>query len=1588
MVSTEQPTTVSILGKESIAVGYDLWGTYVAEHLLQHVTSSTYVLVTDTNLHDIYVPSFQKAFHDVASRLKVESRLLSYTIPPGETSKSRETKAEVEDWMLSDARDPPCDTKTVIIALGGGVIGDMLGFVASTFKRGIRFVQVPTSLLAMVDSSIGGKTAIDTDAGKNLIGAFWQPSRIFIDLNFLSSLPAREFINGMAEVIKTAAIWDRAAFDELEANAGVLMEAIKRPPSTDQLRLTDVREALKRIVLGSVGVKAEVVSKDEREGGLRNLLNFGHSIGHAIEGILTPEILHGECVAIGMVVEAELSRYLGHLDGTAVARLRDCLVSYGLPVSLRDSVVQERSNYRHCSVDHLMVVMGADKKNDGRKKRVTLLQEIGQTYEREASVVADRDIRVVISKGIRVMPLVASNMSFSCRPPGSKSISNRALVLASLGTGDCQLSDLLLSDDTEHMKNALVKLNGASFRQHDSGPYLIVSGNGGKLDASDEELYIGNAGTAARFLTSITTLATSRSESYTRLTGNAAMRKRKIGPLVTALRKNGAIIDYDGRAQDPREDLQTLPLRIKAIGGIEGGDITLTAKFSSQYVSSILMCAPLAKKPVTLRLEGGKPISQSYIDMTIAMMAKFGIKVNISQSEDHTYHIPQGRYENPKSYEVESDASSATYPLAIAAITGTTCTVPNIGSASLQGDALFASQVLRPMGCKVEQSPHSTTVVGPPIGTLKPISEIDMEPMTDAFLTASVLAAVARGSDSGSTTKIVGIANQTGKECNRIQAMRVELAKFGVICNELHDDENKVDGIEIKGIDYRKLKEPRGGVDCYDDHRVAMSFSVLATIAPKGAVINERECVGKTWPGWWDTLRNTFGVHLEGVDLEKAPVSRKLPHVNGNRPIYLIGMRGAGKTTIGRSIANFLHRPFVDLDSALEKEEGQTIPKIIQESGWEAFRARELAILKVTMREKNSNHVYACGGGIVETPEARQILINSHKAGGLVILIQRDIEDVMAFLQIDKSRPAYVDDMRAVWERRRSWYRECSNYEHYSQEAPTESLSMASIHLGQMIATIMGLENTLEKIKAKDQSFFVSLTVPDIATASNSLQEIVVGSDAIELRVDLLNDPNTPDGSPSLEYVANQLGILRGSTGLPVIFTVRTNSQGGRFPDTAQDAAISLMFLALRAGVEFLDLEMQYPDQVLRSIQQAKGHTKIIASHHDPKSQLSWVGNSWMSHYRKALLYGDIIKLVGVATSQEDNLQLERFRNRVTRGSLVPLIAINMGQQGQLSRILNKCLTPISHPALPFKAAPGQLSATEIRTALTLHGVLSAQKFFLFGKPITQSRSPAMHNALFKLTGLPHNYGLLETGNIADLESVLSSDDFGGGSVTIPLKLDIMPYLDEIAIDARAIGAVNTIVVDRSRRSKDNNRYYLSGRNTDWQGMTMVLKNAGAQAGNHECSLVIGGGGTARAAIYTLHMMKRSPIYILGRSLKKIEALIESFPQHYDLMALTTEQMKSMSTFPKIAIGTIPADQTIEPEMRTALEYIFSQSKGTLLEMAYKPAVTELMELAHGWITVPGLEVLAAQGLYQFEAWTGITPRLGTLREACGLPTL
>jgi pentafunctional AROM polypeptide len=388
-------STVSIFGRDIIHLGFHL-SQHIARTVVTNLPASAYAIITDTNIAALRLDEYAQAFQD-ALPPQSKAKIITHAILPGEQSKSRTGKAEVEDFLLAQR----CTRDTVLIALGGGVVGDLIGFVAATFMRGVRYVQVPTTLLAMVDSAVGGKTAIDVPLGKNLIGAFYQPEYVFIDAALLETLPPREFENGMAEIIKvrvpfslmrtrlmctpaqTAAIWVADDFEKLEAGvesirAAVLNASTGSTKSGQTLATRTPSQALLLdVIRGSIAVKAHIVTIDEKETGLRNLVNFGHTIGHALEAVLTPHILHGECVAIGMVIEAEIARALGHLSNAAVGRISRCLASHGLPVSVRDPRIARSPNASALSVDRLLDVMRVDKKNAGPVKKVVLLSRIG-----------------------------------------------------------------------------------------------------------------------------------------------------------------------------------------------------------------------------------------------------------------------------------------------------------------------------------------------------------------------------------------------------------------------------------------------------------------------------------------------------------------------------------------------------------------------------------------------------------------------------------------------------------------------------------------------------------------------------------------------------------------------------------------------------------------------------------------------------------------------------------------------------------------------------------------------------------------------------------------------------------------------------------------------------------------------------------------------------------------------------------------------------------------------------------------------------------------------------------------------------------
>jgi len=301
-------------------------------------------LVTDDTVRDFVAEDLSRLLSAGGFEVKV------FSFPPGETSKRMDTVVNLARQMVRAG----FDRKSAVMAVGGGVVGDVAGFLASIYLRGIPCVQVPTTLLAQVDSSVGGKTGVDLPEGKNLLGTFYQPRRVYIDYGVLATLPLEHFRNGLAEVVKYGCIWSREFFEFVES---------QQP----RIFFYDP-EVLEQLIYESCRIKAEVVSRDEREAGLRRVLNFGHTLGHALEAALNYGILHGEAVAVGMVAAARLSEALGVAREPVAEKIESLLAGLGLPTRIPAGISPER----------LLDFLSADKKVWHGKLTMVLLRRLGE----------------------------------------------------------------------------------------------------------------------------------------------------------------------------------------------------------------------------------------------------------------------------------------------------------------------------------------------------------------------------------------------------------------------------------------------------------------------------------------------------------------------------------------------------------------------------------------------------------------------------------------------------------------------------------------------------------------------------------------------------------------------------------------------------------------------------------------------------------------------------------------------------------------------------------------------------------------------------------------------------------------------------------------------------------------------------------------------------------------------------------------------------------------------------------------------------------------------------------------------------------
>ena len=403
--------------------------------------------------------------------------------------------------------------------------------------------------------------------------------------------------------------------------------------------------------------------------------------------------------------------------------------------------------------------------------------------------------------------------------PGSKSLSNRALLIAALANGVTKITNLLVSDDINHMLNALKNL-GINYTLSECGTECTVVGNNGFFNTEQPiELFLGNAGTAMRPLCAA--LAASDGEYV--LTGEPRMKERPIGHLGDALVQLGADIEYLENKDYP-------PIKIKG-KALTGNSVTIDGSISSQFLTAILMIAPLLETDTQILIEGDL-VSKPYIDITLDIMQRFGVNVQNNDYKSFTVKGMQS-YKALDKYMVEGDASSASYFLAAGAIKGGKVTVHGVGTLSVQGDKYFAD-VLEKMGAEVQWSDESITVIGKPLQAI----DMDMNHIPDAAMTIATTALFAKG-----TTTIRNIYNWRVKETDRLNAMATELRKVGADV--------------IEGHDYITITPPsslkHAEIDTYDDHRVAMCFSLVA-LSETPITINDPKCTAKTFPDYFDKL--------------------------------------------------------------------------------------------------------------------------------------------------------------------------------------------------------------------------------------------------------------------------------------------------------------------------------------------------------------------------------------------------------------------------------------------------------------------------------------------------------------------------------------------------------------------------------------------------------------------------------------------------------------------------------------------------------------------------------------------------------------
>ena len=764
---------------------------------------SRIAIITDSNVEKLYAQTLEDALHAAGF---VTKRIV---FPAGEKSKNLAGLELLYDGLLST--DGFTLTRTdLVVALGGGVTGDMGGFAAGSVLRGVPYIQIPTTLLSQVDSSVGGKVAIDLKQGKNLAGLFYQPKMVLIDSDTLDTLPDRVFFDGMGEVIKYGMIREPALWRLLEQVKGRKALA----PYMDE------------IIYTCCNCKRKIVELDEHDTGERMLLNFGHTIGHAYEKLGNYEkYMHGEAVCCGMYSILRIGEQHGLTAPGLANRMRRMLEGQGM---LWDAgQVSEKA---------LTEALAFDKKGSGGTIRPVFCREVGDSYYTPVDraefvrwVLARDEVPEMAADGTDSLPVPKQNravfpssLSGELTIPSSKSMSHRMVIAASLaGDAVSEIGNLSGSEDISATLQAVAAL-GADYRQ--IGPETVeITGITG---TAKEGLLIdcGESGSTLRFMIPVALALTGgKPVSFT---GRGRLMQRPLEPYYE-------LFDRMGIAHRLENGVLTVE------GELLPGEYPLSGLVSSQFITGLLFALPLLRPQVgatesviaiTDRLE-----SAAYVDMTMQTLKIFGI--DIQMTEDYLrFIVPAGQKYHPQKVLVEGDYSQAAFYLAyntICRLQGKTgrVTPQGLRTDSLQGDRA-AEEILQ-------------QYIQP--GDL----EIDVSGIPD-LVPALAAAAAFR---TGGRTAFIHAARLRLKESDRIRTTCRMVEALGARTEEWED------GFAVNGDG----KLPGGGiVDCCNDHRIAMSAAVAAACCDNSVTLLGTECVAKSYPRFWEDF-----TYLGGKTVDK-----------------------------------------------------------------------------------------------------------------------------------------------------------------------------------------------------------------------------------------------------------------------------------------------------------------------------------------------------------------------------------------------------------------------------------------------------------------------------------------------------------------------------------------------------------------------------------------------------------------------------------------------------------------------------------------------------------------------------------------------